>query len=71
VPGKVLRQGIVVSSHGGSMKDDELKALVKKISSAALKSEVKKRGIKMGSCPTKMDFAKKLPEEVLKDLAGK
>jgi len=53
------------------MKDEELKDLVKKISSAALKSEVKKRGIKMGSCPTKMDFAKKLPEEVLKDLAGK
>jgi hypothetical protein len=53
------------------VKDEELKALVKKISSAALKSEVKKRGIKMGSCPTKMDFAKKLPEEVLKDLAGK
>ena len=52
------------------MKEEELKALVKKISSAALKSEVKKRGIKMGSCPTKMDFARKLPEDVLKDLAN-
>jgi nucleoside-diphosphate-sugar epimerase len=36
---------------------------VKEISSADLKSEVKKRGIKMGRCPTKMDFAKKLPED--------
>jgi len=53
------------------MKDEELAALVKKISSAALKSEVKKRGIKMGRCPTKMDFAKQLPEDVLKKLAGK
>jgi hypothetical protein len=53
------------------MKDADLEAMVKKISSAALKTEVKKRGIKMGRCPTKMDFAKKLPEDVLKDLAGK
>ena len=52
------------------MKDAELEALMKKISSAALKTE-KKRGIKVGSCPTKMDFAKKLPEDVLKDLVGK
>ena len=54
-----------------AMKESEFEALVKKISSAALKNEVKKRGIKMGRCPTKMDFAKKLPEDVLKDLAGK
>ena len=53
------------------MKESELESLVKKISSADLKNEVKKRGIKMGRCPTKMDFAKKLPEDVLKDLAGK
>ena len=53
------------------MKEQELEALVKQISSASLKNEVKKRGIKMGRCPTKMDFAKKLPEDVLKDLAGK
>jgi hypothetical protein len=53
------------------MKDAELKALIEKISSAALKNEVKKRGIKMGRCPTKMDFAKKLPEDVLKGLAEK
>jgi hypothetical protein len=54
-----------------TMKESEFEALVKKISSAALKNEVKKRGIKMGRCPTKMDFAKKLPEDVLKDLAEK
>ncbi|HVN65995.1 MAG TPA: hypothetical protein VMT31_05210 [Methanomicrobiales archaeon] len=53
-----------------SVKDAELKELVSRISSADLKSEVKKRGIKMGRCPTKMDFARKLPENVLKELAG-
>ena len=53
------------------MKDAELKELVSQISSADLKSEVKRRGIKMGRCPTKMDFAKKLPEDVLRKLAGK
>ena len=53
------------------MKESDLETLVKQISSASLKNEVKKRGIKMGRCPTKMDFAKKLPEDVLKDLAGK
>ena len=53
------------------MKDADLEALVKGISSADLKNEVKKRGIKMGRCPTKMDFARKLPEDVLKKLAGK
>ena len=53
------------------MKDADLKELVAKISSADLKKEVKKRGIKMGACPTKMDYAKKLPEDVLKDLAKK
>ena len=53
------------------VKEAELKELVKEISSADLKSEVKNRGIKMGRCPTKMDFARKLPEDVLKQLAGK
>ena len=54
-----------------SMKEAELKELVKEISSADLKAEVKKRGIKMGRCPTKMDFAMKLPGDVLKKLAKK
>ena len=54
-----------------AVKEAELKELVSQISSADLKGEVKKRGIKMGRCPTKMDFAKKLPEDVLKKLAGK
>ena len=53
------------------MKEAELNELVEGIGSADLKSEVKKRGIKMGRCPTKMDFAKQLPEDVLKKLAGK
>jgi hypothetical protein len=53
------------------MQEQELKELVSHISSADLKSEVKKRGIKMGRCPTKMDFARKLPGDVLKELAGK
>jgi len=53
------------------MKEAELKELVTKISSASLKNEVKKRGIKMGRCPTKMDFARKLPDDVLKSLAEK
>jgi hypothetical protein len=54
-----------------SMKDAELKALIKDIPAAALKDEVKKRGIKMGRCPTKADYAKSLPEDVLKKLAKK
>jgi hypothetical protein len=53
------------------MKEAELKELVSKITAADLKGEVKKRGIKMGACPTKMDYAKKLPEDVLKNLAKK
>jgi hypothetical protein len=58
-------------SAGELMNKSELEALVKGISSADLKNEVKKRGIKMGKCPTKMDYAQKLPEDVLKKLAGK
>jgi hypothetical protein len=52
------------------MEDRELKDLVSRISPADLKNEVKKRGIRMGRCPTKMDYAKKLPGDVLKELAG-
>ena len=54
-----------------SMKDAELKELIKNIPAAALKDEVRKRGIKMGRCPTKADYAKSLPEDVLKKLAKK
>jgi hypothetical protein len=53
------------------MKDAELKELLAAIPAAALKDEVKKRGIKMGRCPTKADFAKSLPEDVLRKLAKK
>jgi hypothetical protein len=53
------------------MKDAELKELIKDIPAAALKNEVKKRGIKMGRCPTKADYAKSLPDDVLKKLAKK
>jgi hypothetical protein len=53
------------------MKDAELKELIKNIPAAALKDEVKKRKIKMGRCPTKADYAKNLPEDVLKKLAKK
>ncbi|MDD1653023.1 MAG: hypothetical protein LUQ64_00605 [Methanomicrobiales archaeon] len=54
-----------------TMKDAELKELIKNIPVAALKNEVKKRGIKMGRCPTKADYAKSLPEDVVKKLAKK
>ncbi|MDD1656980.1 MAG: hypothetical protein LUQ41_00770 [Methanomicrobiales archaeon] len=54
-----------------SMKDAELKELIKDIPAAALKDAVKKRGIKMGRCPTKADYAKSLPDDVLKNLAKK
>jgi hypothetical protein len=53
------------------MKDAELKAVIKDISVKDLKAEAKKRGISLGRCPSKMDIAKKLPEETLKKLAGK
>jgi hypothetical protein len=70
-PGKVYGEGRGYHLMVKGMKEQELKELVSQISSADLKSEVKKRGIKMGRCPTKMDFAKKLPDDVLKKLAGK
>lgn len=51
------------------MKEAELETLIKTISVKDLKEEAKKRGISLGRCPTKMDIAKKLPEEALKKLA--
>jgi len=53
------------------MTDKELEKLLKSVSSKDLKDEVKKRGIALGRCPTKMDLAKKLPQDVVKKLAKK
>lgn len=53
------------------MKEAELKVVIKDISAKDLKEEAKKRGISLGRCPSKLDIARKLPEETLKKLAGK
>ncbi|MDD1673671.1 MAG: hypothetical protein LUP99_04600 [Methanomicrobiales archaeon] len=50
------------------MKEGDLEILIKSISVRDLKEEAKKRGIALGRCPTKMDIARKLPEEALKKL---
>jgi hypothetical protein len=47
-----------------------IEELTKKINMKLLKEEGKKRGIKT-SCVKKIDIAKKLPIEVLEDLASK
>ncbi|MDD1671837.1 MAG: hypothetical protein LUO82_02400 [Methanomicrobiales archaeon] len=53
------------------LKEAELKSVIKDISAKDLKEEAKKRGISLGRCPSKMDIAKKLPEEALKKLGKK
>jgi hypothetical protein len=52
-----------------TMKADRMETLIKSISVKDLKEEAKKRGIALGRCPTKMDIAKKLPDDVLEKLA--
>ncbi|MHC1636408.1 MAG: hypothetical protein ACXQTS_07340 [Candidatus Methanospirareceae archaeon] len=49
---------------------EEVEELVKKIKLKDLKEEAKKRGIKTG-CVRKVDIAKQLPIEVLRELAKK
>jgi hypothetical protein len=51
------------------MEKSDLESLIKSISVKDLKEEAKKRGIALGRCPTKMDIAKKLPQDVLEKLA--
>ncbi len=51
------------------METSELEQLIQSISAKELKDEAKKRGIALGRCPTKMDIAKKLPQDVLERLA--
>ncbi|WP_346865454.1 hypothetical protein [Methanocalculus sp. MSAO_Arc2] len=53
------------------MDEKELETLVKKIKAKDLKNELKQRGIPMGKCPTKLDLARKLPDDVVKSLAEK
>lgn len=47
----------------------ELEEIVKKVKAKDLKEAAKKREIKLGRCPTKMDIAKLLPIEVVEELA--
>ncbi|MDD1704013.1 MAG: hypothetical protein LUP97_02095 [Methanoregula sp.] len=50
--------------------EKEMQALIKPIKTSSLKEEIKKRNLKPGRCPTKMDLAKMIPEETLRELAG-
>lgn len=69
-PGKSLIRGGVISPLVICMDEKEMQALIKPITTSRLKEEIKKRNLKPGRCPTKMDLARMLPEETLRDLAG-
>jgi hypothetical protein len=58
--------------NGGSVMDDEkLVELIKPIKTKELKEELKKRGLKAGRCPTKLDLARLLPDDVLLEMVEK
>jgi len=49
----------------------KVEELVKKVKLVDLKKAARERNIKLGRCPTKLSIAKKLPKEVLEELASK
>ncbi|MFQ6051576.1 MAG: hypothetical protein ACE5K4_07775 [Candidatus Hydrothermarchaeota archaeon] len=49
----------------------DIEKLIKNVKMADLKQAAKERNIKLGKCPKKIDIAKKLPREVLEELASK
>ncbi|MDI6719001.1 MAG: hypothetical protein QMD46_05260 [Methanomicrobiales archaeon] len=51
------------------MDDKELTDLLKRIKTKDLKDAARQRNIPLGRCPTKVDIARKLPDDVLKELA--
>lgn len=58
--------------NGGSVMDEEkLVELIKPIKAKDLKEELKKRGLKAGRCPTKLDLARLLPDNVLLEMVQK
>jgi hypothetical protein len=66
---KIYSLTVLYSPLVRSMDEAQLEELIRPISAKALKDEAKKRGIPLGRCPTKMDIAKKLPPEALKQLS--
>lgn len=53
------------------MDDEKLVELIKPIKTKELKEELKKRGLKAGRCPTKLDLARLLPDDVLLEMVEK